>query len=73
MSALDLFEVLCRIRAGYVPTASEVRTFFLNLDMFKRRITKKRSERTFLTEDDTNLVEIKSDTTANLVMSKLGG
>lgn len=70
---LDLFEILCRIRDGYVPTASEIRTFFLNLEMFKRRVTAKRSERIFLTEDDTNLFEIKSDPTARLVMSKLGG
>jgi len=70
---LDLFEILCRIHDGYVPTASEIRTFFLNLEMFKRRVTTKRSDRIFLTEDDTNLFEIKSDPTARLVMSKLGG
>lgn len=70
---LDLFEILCRIRDGYVPTASEIRTFFLNLEMFKRRITAKQSDRIFLTEDDTNLFEIKSDPSAKLVMTKLGG
>jgi len=70
---LDLFEVLCRIHDGYVPSASEIRTFFLNLEMFKRRVTTKRSDRIFLTEDDTNLFELKSDSTAKLVMSKLGG
>ena len=71
---LDIFEILCRIRDGYVPTAGEIRTFFLNLEMFKRRVTTKRSDRIFLTEDDTNLFEIKSDPTAKLVMSNaLGG
>lgn len=70
---LDLFEILCRIHDGYVPTASEIRTFFLNLEMFKRRVTTKRSDRIFLTEDDTTLFEIKSDPNAKLVMSKLGG
>lgn len=70
---LDLFEILCRIHDGYVPTSNEIRTFFLNLEMFKRRITTKRSDRIFLTEDDTTLFEIKSDPTAKLVMSKLGG
>ncbi|HUU29583.1 MAG TPA: hypothetical protein VM123_17405 [archaeon] len=70
---LDLFEILCRIHDGYVPTASEIRTFFLNLEMFKRRVTTKRSDRVFLTEDDTNLFEIKSDPSAKLVMAKLGG
>jgi hypothetical protein len=70
---LDLFEVLCRIHDGYVPTAIEIRTFFLNLEMFKRRVTTKRTDRIFLTEDDTNLFEIKSDPAANLVMSKAVG
>ena len=70
---LDLFEILCRIHDGYVPTASEIRTFFLNLEMFKRHVTAKQSDRIFLTEDDTNLFEIKSDQSAQLVMSKLGG
>lgn len=71
--SLDLFEILCRIRDGYVPTTSEIRTFFLNLEMFKRRITSKRSERIYLTEDDTNLFEINSDPSARLVMTKSGG
>jgi len=71
--SLDLFEVLCRIHEGYMPTASEIRSFFLNLEMFKRRITAKRSDRIFLTEDDTNLFEIKCDTAKRLVMTKLGG
>lgn len=70
---LDLFEILCRIHDGYVPTASEIRTFFLNLEMFKRRVTTKHSDRIFLTEDDTNLFELKGDPAAKLVMSKLGG
>jgi hypothetical protein len=56
-----------------MPTASEIRSFFLNLEMFKRRITAKRSDRIFLTEDDTNLFEIKSDAAKRLVMTKLGG
>jgi hypothetical protein len=70
---LDLFEILCRIRDGYVPTASEIRTFFLNLEMFKRRVTTTRSDRIFLTEDDMNLFEIKGDPSAKLVMAKVGG
>lgn len=70
---MDLFEILCRIHDGYIPTASEIRTFFLNLEMFKRRVTTKRSDRIFLTEDDTNLFKIASDPTAKLVMSKEGG
>ncbi|MCA0453970.1 MAG: hypothetical protein LCI00_08350 [Chloroflexi bacterium] len=70
---LDLFEILFRIKDGYVPTASEIRTFFLNLEMFKRRVTSRRSDRVFLTDDDTNLFEIKSDSELRIVMTKLGG
>lgn len=70
---LDLFEVLCRIQEGYVPTASEIQTFFLNLDMFKRRITCRPSERIILTDDDTNLYEVKRTPDLKLAMTRLGG
>ena len=70
---IDLFEVLCRIHEGYVPTASEIQTFFLNLDMFKRRLTCRPSDRIILTDDDTNLFEVSRTTDLNLEMSKLGG
>ncbi|MDP9201840.1 MAG: hypothetical protein M3P26_07890 [Gemmatimonadota bacterium] len=70
---LDLFEVLCRIHDGYVPTASEIQTFFLNLDMFKRRLTCRPAGQIILTSDDTNLYEVKRTTDAKLVMTKLGG
>lgn len=70
---LDLFEVLCRIHEGYVPTASEIQTFFLNLDMFKRRLTCRPSERIILTDDDTNLYEVKRTPDIKLVMTKVGG
>lgn len=70
---LDLFEILCRIQDGYVPTASEVRTFFLNLFMFKQRVTAKRTDRVILTEDDVNLFQIKYDASHRLVMTRLGG
>jgi hypothetical protein len=71
--SLDLFEVLCRIQEGYVPTASEIQTFFLNLDMFKRRLSCRPSERIILTDDDTNLYEIKRTPDAKVAMTKLGG
>ena len=70
---LDLFEILCRIHEGYVPTAGEIQTFFLNLDMFKRRLTCYPSERIILTDDDTNLYEVKRTPDAKLAMTKLGG
>lgn len=70
---IDLFEVLCRIHEGYVPTASEIQTFFLNLDMFKRRLTCRPSDRIILTDDDTNLFEVSRTPDLKLAMTKLGG
>jgi len=70
---LDLFEVLCRIHDGYVPTASEIQTFFLNLDMFKRRLTCRPSDRIILTDDDTSLYEVRRTPDLKLAMTKLGG
>lgn len=71
--SIDLFEVLCRIYEGYVPTASEIQTFFLNLDMFKRRLTCRPSNRIILTDDDTNLFEVSRTPDLKLAMTKLGG
>ena len=71
--SLDLFEVLCRIEEGYIPTAGEIQTFFLNLDMFKRRLACRLSDRIILTDDDTNLYEIKRTPDLKLAMTKLGG
>lgn len=71
--SIDLFEVLCRIHEGYVPTASEIQTFFLNLDMFKRRLSCRPSDRIILTDDDTNLFEVSRTPDLNLAMTKLGG
>lgn len=68
---IDLFEILMRIKEGYVPTSIEIRTFFLNLEMFKRRILAKRSTTVFLTEDDTNLYEFKKSASGKLVLSKM--
>ena len=70
---IDLFEVLCRIREGYVPSTSEIRTFFLNLEMFKRRISSRRPDKIFLTEDDTTLFEISRAPSNNIKMTKVGG
>jgi hypothetical protein len=67
---IDLFEILMRIKEGYVPTSIEIRTFFLNLEMFKRRILAKRSTVVFLTEDDTNLYKFEKASSGKLVLSK---
>lgn len=68
---IDLFEILMRIREGYVPTSIEIRTFFLNLEMFKRRILAKRSTKVFLTEDDSNLYSFEKSESGKLVLNKI--
>ena len=67
---IDLFEILMRIKEGYVPTSIEIQTFFLNLDMFKRRILAKRSSKVFLTEDDSNLYSFEKSASGKLVLKK---
>jgi hypothetical protein len=68
--SLDLFEILMRIKEGYMPTSSEIKTFFLNLEMFKRRVITKNSESVFLTEDDTNLFKLERKAGNKLVMTR---
>lgn len=68
--SLDLFEILMRIKEGYIPTSTEIKTFFLNLEMFKRRVITHKSESVFLTEDDTNLFKIERSAGNKLVMTK---
>jgi hypothetical protein len=50
--SLDLYEMLMRIRDGYVPAASEMRAFFLNLLMFKKQLMATPSDHLILTETD---------------------
>lgn len=68
---IDLFEILMRIKEGYVPTSIEIQTFFLNLEMFKRRILAKRSMKVFLTEDDSNLYSFEKSENGKLVLNKI--
>jgi hypothetical protein len=68
---IDLFEILMRIKEGYVPTSIEIKTFFLNLEMFKRRVLAKRSSKVFLTEDDSNLYSFEKSTSGKLVLNKI--
>lgn len=68
---IDLFEILMRIKEGYVPTSIEIRTFFLNLEMFKRRVLAKRSSKVFLTEDDSNLYSFEKSASGKLVLNKI--
>lgn len=68
---IDLFEILMRIKEGYVPTSIEIQTFFLNLEMFKRRILAKRSTKVILTEDDANLYSFEKSVTGKLVLTQI--
>ena len=68
---IDLFEILMRIKEGYVPTSIEIQTFFLNLEMFKRRILAKRSSKVILTEDDANLYSFEKSASGKLVLTKI--
>lgn len=56
--SLDLYEMLMRIRDGYVPAAGEMRTFFLNLLMFKKQLMASPSEQMLLTKDDYQLFKM---------------
>ena len=56
--SLDLYEMLMRIRDGYVPAAGEMRTFFLNLLMFKKQLMATPSEQMLLTKDDYQLFKM---------------
>jgi hypothetical protein len=50
--------MLMRIRDGYVPAAGEMRTFFLNLLMFKKQLMATPSEQILLTKDDYQLFKM---------------
>jgi hypothetical protein len=56
--SLDLYEMLMRIHDGYVPAAGEMRTFFLNLLMFKKQLMATPSEQMLLTKDDYQLFKL---------------
>lgn len=56
--SLDLYEMLMRIRDGFVPAAGEMRAFFLNLLMFKKQLMSLPSERLLLSSADYNLYQM---------------
>jgi hypothetical protein len=49
---LDLYELLVRIRSGYVPGGRELKDFYLNLLLFKNQLTALPSSSIILTEDE---------------------
>jgi hypothetical protein len=56
--SLDLYEMLMRIRDGYVPAAGEMRAFFLNLLMFKKQLMATPSERLLITDNDFRIYQL---------------
>ncbi|MGD9685480.1 MAG: hypothetical protein AB7U43_00710 [Desulfobacter sp.] len=67
--SLDLYEMLMRIRDGYVPAAGEMRTFFLNLLMFKKQLMATPSEQMLLTKDDYQLFKMTRTPTNSIKLS----
>lgn len=57
---LDLYELLVRIKQGYIPSQSEIRGLFLNLYMFKRIMSsdKEHKDQIFLTKNDDEFFSI---------------
>lgn len=69
--SLDLYEMLMRIRDGYVPAAGEMRAFFLNLLMFKKQLMSLPSERMLLTETDYQIFELRRTPTNGIALSSV--
>jgi hypothetical protein len=67
--SLDLYEMLMRIRDGYVPAAGEMRAFFLNLLMFKKQLMSMPSTRLLLTGGDYNLYQVSRTPTNGIAVS----
>jgi hypothetical protein len=55
---LDLYEMLMRIKDGYVATAGEMKAFFLNLLMFKKKMLTKPTDRLLLTATGYRFYEV---------------
>lgn len=69
--SLDLYEMLMRIRDGYVPAAGEMRAFFLNLLMFKKQLMSLPSERMLLTETDYQIFELRRTPSNGIALSSV--
>lgn len=70
---LDLFDMLSRIKFGYVPSVNELKGYFLNLVMFKRILTTHLPSLIYLTEDDNKFYEISKDSSQNLLFTPVKG
>ncbi|MDB5776781.1 MAG: hypothetical protein JWP38_2914 [Herbaspirillum sp.] len=69
--SLDLYEMLMRIRDGYVPAAGEMRAFFLNLLMFKKQLMATPSERLLITDNDYRIYQLTRTSSNGVVLSSL--
>lgn len=67
--SLDLYEMLMRIRDGYVPAAGEMRAFFLNLLMFKKQLMSIPSTRLLLTGGGYGLYQVSRTATNGIALS----
>jgi hypothetical protein len=69
--SLDLYEMLMRIRDGYVPTAGEMRAFFLNLLMFKKQLMASPAAELLLTETDYQIFKLTQTPHYGVALSAL--
>lgn len=69
--SLDLFEMLMRIRDGYVATAGEMRAFFLNLLMFKKQLMALPAKELLLTETDYEIFKLTRTPQNGVALSSL--
>jgi hypothetical protein len=69
--SLDLYEMLIRIREGYLPTAGEMLTFFLNLLMFKKQLMSLPSAELLLTETDYQIFKLTRTPKNDVAMTAL--
>lgn len=69
--SLDLYEMLMRIRDGYVATAGEMRAFFLNLLMFKKQLMALPAKELLLTETDYQIFKLTRTPQNGVVLSNL--
>lgn len=69
--SLDLYEMLMRIRDGYVPAAGEMRAFFLNLLMFKKQLMATPSERLLITDNDYRIYQVARTASNGVTLSSI--
>lgn len=69
--SLDLYEMLMRIRDGYIPAAGEMRAFFLNLLMFKKQLMATPSERLLITDNDYRIYQLARTANNGVTLSSV--